>query len=295
MIDEDRTMQLFGYASDDLGKGSHKKVVVVCEECGRYRVIEKAGYRDLCKSCSLTGEKSPHWNGGKITRVCEMCGKEFSTKPSMTKNGKGRFCSIQCFGKWHSETHSLDNSPGWKGGKVTKICEICEKEFSIYPARAKNGKGRFCSHKCQGKWESKAFCGENSPQFGKTVSDEARQKISATLQGISYDEWESFATNSPYCPKFNEVCRESNREKYDRRCFLSGVTEEENGRKLSVHHYDMNKLQGCDGHTWKLVPLCMKLHSISHTPTWTARIIYLLEHVWNRLYVPKPLYTMNDT
>lgn len=109
-----------------------------------------------------------------------------------------------------------------------------------------------------------------------------REKLSAAVQGIPYDEWEGFATDSPYCPKFNEACKESNREKYDRRCFLSGVTEEDNGQKLSVHHYDMNKAHGCDGHAWKLVPLSKKLHSTSHTPIWTARIIYLLEHVWNR-------------
>ena len=109
-----------------------------------------------------------------------------------------------------------------------------------------------------------------------------REKLSAAVQGIPYDEWEGFATDSPYCPKFNEACRESNREKYDRRCFLSGTTEDDNGQKLSVHHVDMNKNQGCDGHVWKLVPLCKKLHSTAHTPTWTARIVYLLEHVWNQ-------------
>jgi hypothetical protein len=107
------------------------------------------------------------------------------------------------------------------------------------------------------------------------------KKLSAAVQGISYDEWVGFAQDHPYCPKFDDECRESNREKYDRCCFLSGTTETENGQKLSVHHCDMNKEQGCVGHIWKLVPLCRKWHSKSHTPTWTARIIYLLEHVWN--------------
>lgn len=118
----------------------------------------------------------------------------------------------------------------------------------------------------------------------KTISEETRRKVSAALQGISYDEWEGFAVNSPYCPAFNEACRESNREKYGRRCFICGLPEAENitktgkQKKLSVHHVDMNKNQGCDGHEWKLVPLCMNYHR--HSVVWTERIKYLLRIVW---------------
>ena len=112
------------------------------------------------------------------------------------------------------------------------------------------------------------------------------KKISAGHQGISYDEWESFASEQKYCPLFNESCRESNREKYDRKCFLSGLPESENMtktgklQKLSVHHVDMDKNQGCNGIKWKLVPLCMSYHGMAHKESWKSRIIYLLENVW---------------
>jgi hypothetical protein len=135
---------------------------------------------------------------------------------------------------------------------------------------------------------SEACEGEKNGFYGKTHSKESRQSMSATKQHITCDEWEEFAKDQPYCPRFNEVCRESNREKYDRRCFVCGKPESENilssGKyiKLSVHHVDMNKAQGCDGHTWKLVPLCRHHHgSSAHTPTWMARIQYLLNHVWS--------------
>lgn len=118
---------------------------------------------------------------------------------------------------------------------------------------------------------------------GKRHTDSSCRKISATLQGIPYDEWEEFAKDQPYCPKFNDSCREANRIKYDRRCFLSGATEAENGQRLAVHHIDMDKSQGCDGHTWKLVPLSKKYHSPAHTPVWRARIIYLLNTVWRNV------------
>ena len=395
MIDEDCTTQLFGYTSDQLSPKSSKKIVAVCEECGMYRVGRKADYRALCGSCSQSGERNSSWNS--VMMVCEVCGKEFTVKVSAVKNGRGRFCSRECQGKWMSENQCGENSPSWKGGKVAKVCEVCGKEFSVFPSQShhkfcsrechekwqsesrsgenhpmfgvkgedhpmwkeksprwkggvvtrtcevcgkeffippswlKRSGGRFCSRECHGKWQSESCRGENSPSwkggkvakvcevcggvfhvdqcdidkrrtcsgecygkwrsenirgednplFGKSPSIETRRRQSATHQGIPYDEWEGFAMNSPYCPKFDEACKESNREKYDRCCFLSGMTEEENGKKLSVHHVDMNKTQGCDGHAWKLVPLAAKLHSISHTPTWIARIQYLLEHVWN--------------
>jgi len=121
-------------------------------------------------------------------------------------------------------------------------------------------------------------------QIKRFEDPEARQRLSAAKQGISYDEWESFAVDQPYCPAFNETCRESNREKYGRRCFICGKHESDNitkngkQRKLSVHHVDLNKMQGCDGHEWKLVPLCMNHHR--HSVVWTERIKYLLRIVW---------------
>ena len=117
--------------------------------------------------------------------------------------------------------------------------------------------------------------------------EELGRCISAQKQGIPYDEWESYACESLYCPLFNNKCRESNRDKYDRRCFLTGLPECENltktgkHRKLSVHHVDMDKQQGCNGHRWRLVPLCMNWHGKAHTELWKSRIIWLLENIWN--------------
>ena len=74
MIDEDRTMQLFGYTSDGLLPYSKKPVAAVCEECGTYRVIRAGTYSHLCRSCNgrktgkmqgQSGDKSPSWRGGR--------------------------------------------------------------------------------------------------------------------------------------------------------------------------------------------------------------------------------------
>lgn len=111
---------------------------------------------------------------------------------------------------------------------------------------------------------------------GVLWSDKSKRKMSATVQGIPYDEWENFACEKKYCPKFNEACKESNRTKYGRRCFMCNKTEKANGQKLSVHHIDMNKAQGCDSN-WKLVPLCKHCHATAHNDELVARLGYLIK------------------
>lgn len=114
------------------------------------------------------------------------------------------------------------------------------------------------------------------------------EKLSATKQDITYDEWEEFACKQLYCPDFNNKCRESNREKYNRCCFLTGIPESENitstnkQQRLSVHHVDMDKGQGCNDIRWKLVPLSLKCHGRVHNELWESRIIWLLSNVWNK-------------
>lgn len=117
---------------------------------------------------------------------------------------------------------------------------------------------------------------------GKKRSEISCRNQSATKQGIPYDEWESFACEKKYCPKFDEACRESCRAKYNYECFVCGLPQSENKtktgkvRKLSVHHVDMSKSQGCDSN-WKLVPLCMHHHATSHNDELIARLGYLIK------------------
>ena len=128
--------------------------------------------------------------------------------------------------------------------------------------------------------ETKKKISESKMGIGK--SEETRRKMSASQQRISYDEWTGYAPKT-YCEKFDDECRESNREKYDNECFLCGKLQSENvsiagkTRKLSVHHIDMNKNQGCDGNDWKLVPLCMGCHGKAHSELWSSRIVKILE------------------
>ena len=91
--------------------------------------------------------------------------------------------------------------------------------------------------------------------------------------------------SSGYCYRYNNKCREHNREKYNNKCFFCGISGDETDRKLDTHHVDNNKNQGCDRTPdWKLVPLCMSCHGMTkggkeNRELWEARIIWLLDNL----------------
>jgi hypothetical protein len=144
------------------------------------------------------------------------------------------------------------------------------------------------NHQNRNRKQSEEMCKAKRLIMIERYNDpEAHERTSAALQHIPYDEWEDFACKKLYCPDFNEECRESNRDKYGRMCFLTGLLEEgnitQNGKhqRLSVHHVDMDKGQGCNDKRWKLVPLCIGWHAKVHNSLWESRIIWLLDNVWN--------------
>lgn len=193
MIDEYWTWIFYGYHSDDLTPHSHKQIVIVCDECGKYRAIPKGDYRDFCPSCARIGERNVNFGKPRT--------EELKRKVSKSKMGK--------------------KLPPWP--------------------------------------------------------DERKQRLSAYRQGVPYEKWTGFTTENLYCKKFDETCRERIRDECDRTCFVCGKNEEDNGRKLAVHHVDRNKEQGCNGHDWKLVALCTRCHGSAHSDPMKSRIAYILD------------------
>jgi len=112
---------------------------------------------------------------------------------------------------------------------------------------------------------SAILTGENHPHFGKTFSEETRAKMSTAqigkYTGENNSNWRGGISFLPYCPAFNEQLKESIRNRDNRTCVLCGKGGIQNGQRLSVHHIDSDKAQGCNHKSWYLCALCRSCNS----------------------------------
>lgn len=141
----------------------------------------------------------------KVVTVCDDCGTMRIVKK---KHYRARCRSCAKKGR---------NHPNWKGGNIKQVCQICGAIRYYKPCDIERGRGRFCSRKCMGKWFSKHIRGEKT------------------------SNWKGGTSFEPYCAKFNDEFKEYIRDKFGRICFLCGKTEEDNDRKLDVHHVNGTK------------------------------------------------------
>lgn len=106
--------------------------------------------------------------------------------------------------------------------------------------------------------------GENHPNYGKCLPEETRKKLRlnhANFSGENNPSWKGGISYLPYCYKFNNRFKEKIRDKFNRKCFICGRAEKENGRKLNVHHVNYNKDCLCDDSKCYFVPLCNACHA----------------------------------
>ena len=88
MIDDIKTKERFGYTSNDLKPKSGKRIVAICDDCGKERLVKKSAYRDLCMHC--------------VQKFCyrtEKCRQERSLRVMGNKN--------PFYGKTHSNETKL--------------------------------------------------------------------------------------------------------------------------------------------------------------------------------------------
>jgi 5-methylcytosine-specific restriction endonuclease McrA len=131
--------------------------------------------------------------------------------PAYVEQGKGRFCSTECYGEWRSETIVGGDHPRSKE-KVTLQCKWCDSSFDVRPSIADVRK--CCSQDCKNKAQGVAYSGDGNPAWSGGVF--------------------------PYGEGWTKSKREAVRERDDRECQHCGRTEEEHlelfGTKHPVHH-----------------------------------------------------------
>jgi endogenous inhibitor of DNA gyrase (YacG/DUF329 family)/very-short-patch-repair endonuclease len=131
---------------------------------GRVKSIEER--ENISKARKKYFETHKNWNEGRTIKKivkCKQCGKEFLAYPSEDR----KFCSKSCATTYRD----LTSNPSWKGGKLTKICKFCGKEFKTY-----DKEGKFCSRSCAMKYRNSI----NKP----SLNLEVRRKISETRKRL---------------------------------------------------------------------------------------------------------------
>lgn len=84
------------------------------------------------------------------------------------------------------------------------------------------------------------LAGEANPFYGKTHSAEARARMGA--RGATNPQWKGGTGTLPYGPEFTRAYKRLIRERDDQTCQRCGITREQFGRTLEVHHIDHDKM-----------------------------------------------------
>ena len=163
-----------------------------------------------------------------------------------------------------SKEHRNNISKAKKKDKIKRVCKFCKEEFEAYPSVEQNNRGLYCSTEHR-------------------YSD---------LRGENHPNWNNGSSFEPYCELFNNNFKERVREFWGRKCGISGITEEENGRKLCVHHVNYDKETCCN----KNVPLFIPLSGTYHAKTnfnrdcWEEMLTnYIMIWFNGKTFSPKPL------
>jgi len=146
---------------------------------------------------------------------------------------------------WH-DTHKIRTgkaAANWQGGPITVDCDKCRKPKIIKRSRPRQYRHHFCTRECQRQWMAGRFAGPKSAQW---------------LGGIS---------RLPYSFNFNKELKALIRKRDGFICQGCGKTEEGNGRALSVHHIDYDKL---NSEPKNLIALCIRcnVRANNRRPFW---------------------------
>lgn len=79
-------------------------------------------------------------------------------------------------------------------------------------------------------------------QTGKKLSEETKRKLSERFTGDGNNQWRGGISFEPYGPEFTRLFKEIIRERDRFTCQECGRTQEEEGRRLCIHHVDYDKL-----------------------------------------------------
>ena len=149
--------------------------------------------------------------------------------------------------------------------------------------------------------KNKPFTPEHKAAIGaansrRIIPNEVKIKISTTLMGKycgkNHPNWQGGISFEPYCPKFNEDLKRRVRAYFENRCMLCGMTVEENGENLSVHHVSYDKMVCCNGRPVHFAALCHRHHTITNYDR--SRWEYILHRIIDEIWEGRSYYTKEE-
>lgn len=93
------------------------------------------------------GAKNPNWKGGKVPKICEECGADFSVV--FYRRESARFCSMACANR--KQSRQPDNT-GERKARIEVLCAVCENPIRLLPCQV--GFRKTCSEGCSFKLRS---------------------------------------------------------------------------------------------------------------------------------------------
>lgn len=210
-----------------------------------------------------------------IELVCSWCGKKFLRVPSKIIAGTNPYCSHKCSGlgnrvliddNWLIEQYvSLQRTTLDIAAEIgTDRSVICDRLERLKVPRRDISRAKTGRPVKPMSTEGRKHLADATRKSWK--DHERRKQMSDARKGEGNPAWKGGISFEPYCIKFNEDLRESVRASFEYKCFVCGSPE--NGRKLSIHHVDYQKSQGCKGLKWSLIPLCVSCHSKTNHKRW---------------------------
>jgi len=260
-----------------------------CKKCGEIKPLSEFyknknyndGYSTKCKKCfSAYARRRYAANREKL----QEAGRRYyaaNREKCRASNRRYKEANPEKCREWRRQWK--ERNPN-RDGKVKRACEICGKEFRVYPSRVKKGKGLYCSKVCAGKARSKILIGEKSSRWngGKTkcICKECGKEFevfpsqikkgggyycsvlctckarSKAYTGSGGPGWKGGISFEPYGPEFNRALKQAIRKRDEYTCQICG--ERENSKHHDVHHIDYNKQNNSPDN---LILLCHSCHS----------------------------------
>lgn len=176
---------------------------------GKGKFCNSACYHNYVKkSGMMIGKKFK--KAKNIKRKCKYCGKNFFIKSYAIKQGKGRYCSRNCWHKAHSEFDEYRGKNWGKYNRIEKICDYCGKKIFVIPWKLTSGqKHIYCSDICRDKGFAKYCSGKNSFCYKREIRKCAHCKKKFSVKPSSRRKYCSFK-----CYNNTQKCTEDRKCKY---------------------------------------------------------------------------------